>query len=103
MVGRFPGHPAMPPRFLSLVCKIFTVIILLALAARMSLAKTGEIPVQEETLGAWHYLVPLEWASPNYPSPKYAREVFAPTVISFAQGKRVAALLPGSSRVAEFR
>ena len=77
--------------------------LLVSLYLLGAVLRAADVPVQTETLGCWHYLHPFELASPNNPAPKYPRLMFVPTVLLFAQGKRIAAILPGSSMVAEFR
>ncbi len=54
------------------------------------------LPVKQEPLGAWNYLYPLESRS--------GRSVSTPTVLGFGTaGERVAMLLPGSVKLAEFK
>src|SRR4051812_32820153 len=57
------------------------------------------LAVEEERLGAWHYLRPMEYYQSG--SAKWGRPVSAPTAVGF--GERLAVLMPGSMKVAEFR
>src|ERR1039458_4681873 len=76
-------------------------LVVVAFLAVTLFTHGSELAVQEETLGPWHYLHPLECYG-NGPDPKYPRFLYAPTAVAFGHGRRIAVILPGSHTVAEF-
>ena len=65
-------------------------------------AAVAAIPIQEERLGAWHYLYPLEFFEGG--DAKHSRSASAPTTVAFgADRDRIACLMPGSTKIGEFK
>ena len=77
-----------------------TAFLLLPILVDDSQAQAAPLPIKEETLGAWHYLWPLEIYSGG--GAMHGRPVSAPSVVEFGGG-RIAVMLPGSEKVAEFK
>jgi hypothetical protein len=63
---------------------------------------TDPITVKQEVLGPWHYLYPLEFYEHNPTAPQWYRVIHPPTAITFGKGERIATMLPGSVKLAEF-
>ena len=78
-------------------CCCLAVVLAVSLSWGGALA-AATLPVQEETLGPWHYLLPLVPIT----QANYSRPMFAPTAVEFGD-KRIAVILPGSESVAEFQ
>ena len=95
----FPAYPASPMERADcgFVRGLFCLLVVLTGIPHL---RAASLAVEQETLGAWHYLLPLE----SYPSgaAKCERPVFAPTVVEYDQG-RIAAVVPGSKKVAELK
>lgn len=65
-------------------------------------AVADEMTVKEERLGPWHYLYPLDYFEGG--DSKRHRDVSVPTAIAFGSARdRIACLLPGSWKLAEFK
>lgn len=69
-------------------------------AAGIVSAAAAVLPIEQESLGAWNYVLPLQ----SYPSgqPFWQRPISAPTAIEFGEG-RIAVIVPGSMKIAEFK
>jgi hypothetical protein len=72
-------------------------VLLAAFIGGISLSRSQEIPVRQETLGHWHYLHRLN-------ETVFAITQTSPMAIAFgASNSRTAVLLPGSNLVTEFK
>ena len=93
--------PSLRTHFPSRLVAAWTLVCLWSfILAGGGRSQAAPLPLKEETLGAWHYLWPLDIYSGG--DAMHGRPVSGPSAVEFGGG-RIAVIVPGSEKVAEFK